>query len=281
MDIYRGITSCIPAAGDTILLWKDLWHHNELIMNSHQHLFTFAHNEDVSLADFHQDPRPEAHFALPLSMEARTELDNLMAVINSLQLNHMETDEWILCWGDTVYTPKKFYRFSFRNCQAPEYITTIWKTKCIQRHKVFAWLMFMDRINTRDMLLRRHFQIGDDHACMLCNTQALETYKHLFFECDFSTSCWALLGISWNLNLQMQEMVNHSCSTWLRPMFKELMILSAWNIWKQRNRYYFEGVPASRQDWLRALKSDLDILCFRIKPDLARFLQTFASSLSV
>lgn len=106
--------------------------------------------------------------------------------IATMTLNPMETDEWILCWGDAEFKPRKYYKFLFKNVNAPAYITKIWKSKCIMRHKVFAWLMLLDRVNTRDLLLRRHFFIGEDHACLLCNNTALETNKHLFYECTFA-----------------------------------------------------------------------------------------------
>ena len=106
-------------------------------------------------------------------------------------------DEWILCWGDAVFKPKKFYKFMFRIFLATQCITSIWKTKGIMRHKVFAWLMLNDRVNTRDLLLRRHFNIGENHNCPLCHMEALETNTHLFYECPFAAKCWEVVGIDW------------------------------------------------------------------------------------
>ena len=67
-------------------------------------------------------------FHLPLSIEARSELDDIMPVINTMTLQQMGVDEWILCWGDEQYKPKKFYKFLFKNVTAPTYITSIWKS---------------------------------------------------------------------------------------------------------------------------------------------------------
>lgn len=60
--------------------------------------------------------------------------------------------------------------------------------------KVFLWLLLADRLNTRDMLHRRHYNIGSDLNCLLCGG-ARETVEHLFFDCPFSVSCWNKLQI--------------------------------------------------------------------------------------
>uniref|UniRef100_A0A453P0T0 Reverse transcriptase zinc-binding domain-containing protein n=1 Tax=Aegilops tauschii subsp. strangulata TaxID=200361 RepID=A0A453P0T0_AEGTS len=54
-----------------------------------------------------------------------------------------------------------------------------------------------DRLNTRNMLKRRHYNIGDNLDCLLCGQHVEETVEHLFFHCDFSKACWDTLHISW------------------------------------------------------------------------------------
>lgn len=281
MDIYRGITSCVPGAGDTILLWKDQWENDGLMQDQHKRLFSFAINEDISLAQYMNDPDPRKNFHLPLSLEAREELQTLNNSLEGLILDPMKTDDWILCWGDTTFKPSKYYKFMFRNLNPPAHIVTIWKTKCMMRHKVFAWLMFMDRINTRDMLCRRHFNIGDDKSCLLCSIEPLETNKHLFFECGFSTVCWQILGINWNTEVNTQDMFDMAARDWGRPMFKETMILAAWNMWKQRNRHHFDKVVPTVIGWKKGLASDLQILKYRARTESITSLDSLITSLQM
>lgn len=233
----------------------------------------------MSLAQFHANIDPASHFDLPLSMEAREELDDLTQTITTISLDHMETDEWILCWWDLEFKPRKYYKFLFRNVSAPTYITKIWKSKCIMRHKVFAWLMLLDRVNTRDMLLKRHFFIGEDHACLLCNISRLETNKHLFHECSFAKRCWDIIGMQWNYSVDTQQMFDQARLAWHKPLFKEITILAAWNIWKQRNKVLFDGARASHSDWLRMFRADLEILRFRVDSEKTTFLEGFSSFL--
>ena len=43
----------------------------------------------------------------------------------------------------------------------------IWKCSCTLKFKVFCWLLLMDRLNTRDMMQRRHWNIQDDTCVIL------------------------------------------------------------------------------------------------------------------
>ncbi len=84
----------------------------------------------------------------------------------------------------------------------------LWKTKCVMKIKFFAWLMFCDRLNTREMLDRRHCaKEDDDLTCVLCNANHRETRLHLFFSYPFSIKCWQHLGIEWNHDLEFFQMI--------------------------------------------------------------------------
>uniref|UniRef100_A0A453EW12 Reverse transcriptase zinc-binding domain-containing protein n=1 Tax=Aegilops tauschii subsp. strangulata TaxID=200361 RepID=A0A453EW12_AEGTS len=54
-----------------------------------------------------------------------------------------------------------------------------------------------DRLNTRNMLKRRHYNIGSNLDCLLCGLHVEETVEHLFFHCTFSKECWWRLNICW------------------------------------------------------------------------------------
>lgn len=106
MDIYHGITSCIPATGDTILLWKDVWLEDRPLMDTHEHLFSYTKNEDVSLAQFYNNNTHVENFMLPLSMEARTKLDDLQTMMAGINLEPMGTMSGSYV-GETQITDQK------------------------------------------------------------------------------------------------------------------------------------------------------------------------------
>ena len=47
--------------------------------------------------------------------------------------------------------------------------------------KFFAWLILVDRLNTKSMLSRRYLDVQDDAICVMCDSGEEETINHLFF----------------------------------------------------------------------------------------------------
>jgi hypothetical protein len=76
-------------------------------------------------------------------------------------------------------------------------------------------------------------------------------------------------------------MISDAKQTWNKPLFMEMMILGAWNIWKIRNRAHFDGVRPDIQNWKRQLTEDLKILNCRIKESLQSPLQDLITLVSI
>jgi hypothetical protein len=90
------------------------------------------------------------------------------------------------------------YHFAFRSVQPPRPFIWLWESKCANKLKMFNWLLFMDRLNTRNILRRKKIKIqGNDYTCVLCDLKREETSFHLFFNYQFSKSCWRHLNIYW------------------------------------------------------------------------------------
>lgn len=97
------------------------------------------------------------------------------------------------------FTFAKYYQFYFKDIVVHEAYKWIWKSKCVMKLKVFAWLLLSDILNTKNMLRPRHYIVGppdqqSDH-CILCRSGQEETLEHLFFRCTFLEQCWASLNI--------------------------------------------------------------------------------------
>ena len=132
-------------------------------------------------------------FFLPLSEQAYNQLHTLQTDLASVPYNINDFDRWIFMWGSHIYSSQKFYALGFRNLQAPRSFTWLWKSKCTPRIKFFGWLLLVDRLNTRNMLRRRHFHVDAGYSCVMCNLDLEEDIQHLFFHCPFATSCWRSL----------------------------------------------------------------------------------------
>lgn len=68
---------------------------------------------------------------------------NSESKIELVVIDPMTCDDWILCWDDVAFKARKFYNLFFKELNPSRHITRVWKTKCMMKHKVFAWLMFI------------------------------------------------------------------------------------------------------------------------------------------
>ena len=116
-------------------------------------------------------------FHLPLSVEAFQEYNDLQIILSDVSLG-TGPDRWICNLSKKgVYYPKAFYLQNF--AATPNHVPSIWiwKSKCMSKHKVFAWLLLHDRLNTKEMMLRRHWKVAENNDCGLCPSHVLEDRK--------------------------------------------------------------------------------------------------------
>ena len=131
---------------------------------------------------------------------------------------------------------------------------------------MFGWLLLRDRLNTRDMLLRRHWHV-EDHTCVLCPYLIHEDCAHLFFSCNFSVRVWNYLQILWDPQLGMTtyNMAVKARKGFGHSFFTEVVFTAAWNIWILRNGKVFRNETPSFRVWRHNFIHDITLLSHRIK----------------
>lgn len=171
----------------------------------------------------------------------------LQMLTSSVGLNPHQIDAWSCVWGD--FSAKKYYNFCFWDVQVDPEFKLIWKSKCTMKIKVFPWLLMADRLNPRDMLRGRHYNIGTDLKCLLCGA-AREIAERLFFDCQFSACCWDKLQVSWPSGGDRLQKLHAGRVAWSGTLFTECFATTAWNIWKERNNKNFRGIhPTLSGSW--------------------------------
>ena len=174
-------------------------------------------------------------------------------------------DLWLWQGSSKVYKPKLFYGHVFQNETFNHLLCWIWKSSCTIKIKVFAWMLIMDRLNTKDMVDRRHWHMDDGATCRLCPLQVRETRDHLFFNCNFSVRVWNYLQIDWSAGTSMSDLVIQARRSFDKPFFNEVVFIACWNIWIIRNAKVFRGERASFNKWRGAFKHDITLMQHRIK----------------
>ena len=145
--------------------------------------------------------------------------------------------------------------------------------------KVFGWLWLSDRLNSRNMLKRWHYNIGNDYTYLLCDSNLEETMEHLFFQCSFSKNCWSDLGIYWSTQGTRLDWINLAKTSWNKPMFMAIFLQEAWSIWKERNNKLFRGITPTKASWISRLKVDLSHLTHRVGDKHMSSLNSFVTYL--
>lgn len=202
---------------------------------------------------------------IPISQQAAAELEELNQVMSHHVLNE-ENDQRTFCWGSDKFAAAKLYKLAFSHLESPSMAVLIWKSKVTPRVKFFMWLIYMDRLNTKSMLVRRNFNVGPNSLCVLCGDNEEETIDHLFFQCSFARRCWDKLGISWVNDPVISRRVTRTKIRSTMPFFMEIFQLAAWELWKMRNRLVFDGVQASNR-WVQNFKDEATLQSVRIKEE--------------
>lgn len=74
------------------------------------------------------------------------------------------------------------------------------------RIKFFAWLLLVDRLNTKISTAKKTQHLDEGRHCVLCHEQVDETSLHLFSECTSSVTRWFAIGIQWDLQDNVCQM---------------------------------------------------------------------------
>ena len=270
LDKFRSVTYVQPNKGDSFLFWSDSW----LIGNStrplaarFQRLFSFvvdpfctaqevftAFSDDIMLSMFH----------LPLSAQAYQELISVQSLLLDLDLDHQASDRWV--WGKDAkaYTAKRYYTHIQSSITPNPLLKWIWKSCCTMKIKMFSWMLIMDRLNTQDMLERRHWNVFDSNLCYLCHARVKEDRDHLFFTCLFSTRVWNYLQITWQ-GPSMWSAAVAAKRVFHNPFFAKVVFTACWNIWTIKNAKVFNQEQPKFRKWRSGFIHDISLLAHRIK----------------
>jgi hypothetical protein len=251
-----------------VFFWKDFWTDGVALCDRFPRLFSFSLNSDYTVAELALSPDLGSCFALPLSLEAHIELGQVQQLLAEVDISENSVDTRSFVWGTDQYTSAKFYHFLFAAVPTDMAIRAIWKSKSLPKLKVFIWLLFRDRLNTYDVMLRRHWHLESGSACVLCDTSSLESRDHLFFDCTYAKDCWDTCQVVWDTSLPISDRFISARASFAGSCFMELFSCVTWNIWKERNDFIFKHKPPSLARWKVKTQSDILLHRYRIKPTL-------------
>jgi hypothetical protein len=262
---YRSISKSQIGNGSSTLFWKDFWQCEINLCDKFPRLFSYALNEDLTVADFAHSPDATSLFSLPLSVQAFEELEQVQQIMENLVIDPSTHDSRVFVWGSNQYTSAKYYKFLFARLPQDPALNSVWRSKCLPKLRVFAWLLIQDRLNTKDIMQRKNWHVEGGTTCVLCTNSILESRDHLFFQCSFAQECWGSVGIQWDNSLSISNRLLLARSMFMGPCFMEIFTCAAWNLWKERNDLIFKNQHVSMARWKVRFRSDLMLHQYRVK----------------
>jgi hypothetical protein len=68
-------------------------------------------------------------------------------------------------------------------------------------------MLLIDRLNTKELMLRKKLNLEEGHSGVLCDIGVVETTDHLFFQCLFASSHWQKIGVTRDHKLDISDML--------------------------------------------------------------------------
>jgi hypothetical protein len=262
--IYRSVSHCIIGDGTSVCFWEDKWR-PEILSARYQRLASFARKRQASVQEVSVVENLDELFILPLSQQAHDEFVDLSNEILEVNLDVLSADCWLPSWG-SLFTPKRFYSI-YSTLEGHPIFRKTWKSSCTPRVKFFAWLVLIDRLNTKTILTRRNIGDREDDLCVMCDARIDETVDHLFFSYSFVRGYWNKLSVTWDYNLDIPDRILKAIENGL-VFYLEAILIAAWELWKARNDLIFQRHPPTVDRWFGNFRNQCYLKAARFSTDL-------------
>lgn len=245
--------------GRTTLFWTDKWVHGQAIADLAPALMQFVRRRGWrhrTVCEAMHEGAWERDIIGGLSVLATWQMLQLCDIIGQTALDPSQPDKhtWLPSQSGE-FSSKSAYERLFVGGIEFEPHKRLWRSWAPLKAKLFLWLAYWNRCWTADRLQRR----GLPHpaACPLCD-QHDETIDHLLIRCVFTREIWhhvfQWIGTT-TLEPQGDEASFHNwwrrtncrAESQARKGVNSMIILTAWYVWKYRNRVVFDGVSPRPQ----------------------------------
>lgn len=180
--------------------------------------------------------------------------------------NFLHEFTWIEIANILQDSSKSAYEFQFKGTYCTFNNRALWRAKAEEKHRLFAWLLVQNKILTADKLQVRNWP--SDPICRLCD-QELETAQHLCLYCVYAQELWHLVSGWTNGRVQVPSRSADLEGWWNAAVsgkpkaeartIAAMLIYTAWNLWKERNRRVFEGASQSPEGILAMIKEEVQV----------------------
>ena len=95
---------------------------------------------------------------------------------------------------------------------------------------------------------------------VLCTFSTEETILHLIWDCPFALQAWDFIAPNRKRGISVMEHIHLTQYCLPKEIATEIIIMSCWHIWMQRDNWIFKGMAPSIHSWKRGLKKDMQLI---------------------
>jgi hypothetical protein len=186
-QLYRDLTVVKIGNGCHTSFWLDSWLGNKPLLIQFPALFSHVQHPNMTVAESFIDLGWQLRFRHLTSQRVKNELTSLLNLINDVILNG-EADERTMGFDPHKKNSVKacYYAMNFGGVTVLGNMD-IWNSLAPKKCKIFAWLAFHDRLNTRERLAKRGI-VSESLCPFSCNCN--ENLSHLLFSCPHTNMIW-------------------------------------------------------------------------------------------
>lgn len=269
-QLFRASTCVTVGNGVRAKFWESAWLDGRAPRDLAPNLYKMAWRKNQSVRDDLQNDNWTRGILRRLdTVDEIAEFITLASKVQSVQLNNSQGHIKWRWTANGVYSAKSAYKAQLFGAYYTFDAQAIWSARVEGKHRFFAWLMVQCKVLTADKLLKRNWPC--DPLCPLCS-QEPETADHLFLQCAYTKEVWfrvsqetdGLLPAT-TTQCSMEEWWNSSlerCDRNMKKKVASLMIYTACNIWRERNRRIFEAKSAMPMRVVTMIKDEAR-LCYQ------------------
>jgi hypothetical protein len=101
----------------------------------------------------------------------------------------------------------------------------------------------------------------------------------MFFVCNFSQGFWWAIGIEWNVDMDIHQMIADAKTKYSMSFIMDIIITGCWSLWDQRNNAIFNGIDPNLHRCIVKFKSYFCLNMHRAKPSLKEGMQSWLDTL--
>lgn len=176
LSALREISQVSVGSGSSTYFWLDRWVLPELLSIAFPFLFTHHTKPNAFVANILMDGI-DLGLRSRFTLTASNVLASLRLLLQDVRLSGLPDSRTLL--NGSSFTTKGAYD-TLASQLADPMLASIWDARVLSRVRVFGWLLYLDRLNTRANLHRK--TLLESPSCPRCRA-APEDRGHLFFTC--------------------------------------------------------------------------------------------------